>query len=172
MIRLSLTFLGVCLPVQAADWPCWRGPDRSGISADKGLRKEWPEMGPPLVWKIKGLGSGYSTPSVVKSTLYVMASKESEEFVHAIDTKKGEILWFEKVGKEGENRGPSYPGPRSTLTIDWDKLYTLGSDGDLVCLERSRTLLGCGGASFRQARESLLDQSTSGGVHSQAVLPV
>ena len=40
------------------------------------------------------------------------------------------------VGKVGKNRGPQYPGTRSTPTVDGDRIYALGSDGDLACLER------------------------------------
>ena len=29
-----------------AEWPQWRGPNRDGISAEKGLLKTWPEGGP------------------------------------------------------------------------------------------------------------------------------
>ena len=44
----------------ADDWPQWQGPDRNAISRERGLLKEWPKDGPPLAWKIKGLGGGYS----------------------------------------------------------------------------------------------------------------
>jgi len=39
-------------PQQAApgDWPQWQGPDRTGLSKEVGLLKEWPASGPPLVW--------------------------------------------------------------------------------------------------------------------------
>src|SRR5262245_25709725 len=49
----------------SSDWPQWRGPHRDGISPETGLLKEWPTNGPPLVWKVTGLGGGYTTPSVV-----------------------------------------------------------------------------------------------------------
>jgi outer membrane protein assembly factor BamB len=32
----------------------------------------------------------------------------------------------------------NYPGPRSTPTADGDRLYVLGSDGDLACLDRAK----------------------------------
>ncbi|MBI1917930.1 MAG: PQQ-like beta-propeller repeat protein [Planctomycetes bacterium] len=118
--------------VRAADWPGWRGADRTGVSAETGLLQRWPEGGPKLLWKATGLGGGYSTPSVAGSRLFVMGSK-GEEFVRAFDVKDGTLLWSTKVGAVGENTGPSYPGPRATPTIDGDVLYTLGSDGDLVC---------------------------------------
>lgn len=43
------------------DWPQLRGPDRTGVSQEHGLLKEWPKGGPPLAWRINGLGGGYST---------------------------------------------------------------------------------------------------------------
>src|SRR5204863_9129125 len=34
------------------------------------------------------------------------------------------------------NQRPSYPGTRSTPTVDGDRVYALGSDGDLACLDK------------------------------------
>src|SRR5262249_48122266 len=48
----------------AEDWPGWRGADRSGVSPEKGLLKEWPKEGPKLLWKASGIGAGYSSPAV------------------------------------------------------------------------------------------------------------
>jgi hypothetical protein len=43
---------------RADDWPQWQGPDRNAISKERGLLKEWPKDGPPLAWKVTGLGGG------------------------------------------------------------------------------------------------------------------
>src|SRR5262249_32087424 len=125
---LSLAFV-------AADWPQWRGPDRTGVSREKGLLKEWPKGGPTLLWTATGLGGGYATPSVAGGKVYLLGSHNGEEFLHALSVKDGEEAWKVKVGKVGENKGPNYPGPRSAPTIDGDRLYLLGSDGDLICAE-------------------------------------
>jgi outer membrane protein assembly factor BamB len=117
------------------DWPGWRGPDRTGVSSETGLLKRWPPGGPRLLWKATGLGSGYSTPAVADGRLLVMGSHGNDEYVMALDTRDGRQLWSTRVGLVGVNTGPSYPGPRATPTIDGAFLYTLGSDGDLVCLE-------------------------------------
>src|SRR5262249_33627512 len=91
--------------------------------------------GPPLAWKATGSGGGYSTPSVANGRLFVMGSRNGDEFVMAFDLRDGHSLWSTRVGIVGKNTGPNYPGPRSTPTIDGDTLYTLGSDGDLVCVD-------------------------------------
>src|SRR3569623_127650 len=122
----------------AADWPQWRGPHRDGISAEKGLLKKWPEGGPKLVWQQKDIGEGNSTPAVVGDRHYVLSNKGiDDEFVQALSVKDGKQVWSTKLGKVGPNQGPQYPGARSTPTVDGERLYALGSDGDLVCLETS-----------------------------------
>ncbi len=40
------------------------GPKRDGISASKGLLKEWPEAGPKLAWITEGVGGGYASVSI------------------------------------------------------------------------------------------------------------
>ena len=52
-------------PAHAANWPQWRGPERTGIYEETDLLDEWPENGPELLWQLEGLGGGYSTPSIV-----------------------------------------------------------------------------------------------------------
>ena len=122
---------------EAADWPQWRGPRRDSISSETSLLQQWPEAGPPLLWQVKDLGEGYSTPAVVNGRIYVMANKGlDDEFVVALDGKDGSNVWTTRVGKVGNpKQEPSYPAARSTPTVDGDLLYALGSDGDLVCLD-------------------------------------
>lgn len=121
----------------AADWPQWRGPNRDGISSEKGLRKEWPKEGPPLLWKIEGIGRGYSTPAVVGDRLYVDGSQGVEnEFVEALAVKDGKKIWSTRLGPVGNpKQDPNFPAARSTPTVERDSLYALGSDGDLACVE-------------------------------------
>jgi len=121
----------------AADWPQWRGPTRDGISKETGLLKAWPADGPKLLWQVKDLGSGYSTPSIAGGRIYVMAnSSNDEESVKALDVKDGKQVWSVRIGKVGNpGQRPNYPGARSTPTVDGTNIYALGSDGDLVCLE-------------------------------------
>lgn len=134
-MNLRLIFAAAIAAVNlAADWPGWRGPDRTGVSPETGLLRTWPANGPRLLWKAAGLGEGYAAPSVVGGKLYVLGTKGNEEYIIALAVEDGKQLWSTKIGIVGENIGPNYPGPRSTPTVDKDLLYALGSDGDLVCL--------------------------------------
>src|SRR5262245_36403080 len=96
---LALLAAAVNLPLapahlRAADWPQWRGPNRDGISQEKGLLKEWPKQGPKLVWQVKDLGAGYSTPSVVGGRLYLLSNQgNEEEVVQARNVIDGKQIW-------------------------------------------------------------------------------
>ena len=66
--------LAVCLvaaswPVLANDWPQWRGPDRTDVSKETGLLKQWPDKGPRLLWTYAEAGAGYSCPAIVGNCL-------------------------------------------------------------------------------------------------------
>ena len=136
------TFALLCLilatwPSRAVDWPQWRGPNRDGISKESGLLKQWPAEGPKLIWKLSDIGSGYSTPAVVRGRLYLLANDGLEnEFVQALETKDGKRIWSTRLGNVGNpKQQPNFPAARSTPTVVGDTLYALGSDGDLACLE-------------------------------------
>ena len=119
----------------AADWPQFHGPNRDNLCLEKGLLDKWPEAGPKLLWKMTGLGKGYSSVAIVGGKLYTMGDRESEggsrQTVMAIDLESRKPLW-------GTPIGPSHKdGPRCTPTVDGELLYVVGTDGDLVCLETS-----------------------------------
>lgn len=131
---------GLILISSAANWPQWRGPERDGLSEEKGLLQEWPEDGPKLLWQQKDLGDGYSTPAVVDGRIFLISNKGlDDEYVHALRVKDGKQLWSTHIGKVGNpDQRPPYPGARSTPTVDGKAVYALGSDGDLVCVDAAK----------------------------------
>jgi outer membrane protein assembly factor BamB len=133
-VILSAHTLTLALTLQAADWPQWRGPDRSGISRETGLLQEWPQGGPKERWKRTDIGIGYSTPAVASGRVYVQTSKDKDEYALCLDEKTGKDMWKTRIGDVGINRGLPYPGSRATPTVDGDRLYCLSSAGQLVCL--------------------------------------
>jgi outer membrane protein assembly factor BamB len=134
---VGLLAISIALPVIAADWPQWRGPQRNSVSRETGLLAEWPKDGPKLVWNATNAGNGFSTPSVVGDRIYLLGNEGLEnEFVRALATSDGKTIWTTRLGKVGNPQmKPSYPGARSTPTVAGEFLYALGSDGDLACLE-------------------------------------
>jgi hypothetical protein len=120
-----------------ADWPQWRGPERTGISSESGLLGEWPAGGPPLLWQRNDIGDGYATPSVAGERIYVIGNRGMDnEYVQALSVADGKTVWSTRLGKVGNpDQQPPYPMARSTPTVEGAVLYALSSDGDLACVE-------------------------------------
>src|SRR5205823_9959598 len=78
-------------------WPQFRGPDRTGVSRETGLLKEWPSGGPPLVWKTPGLGTGNSAPSVAGGRIFGMSYRGQDEVVWALEEATGKPVWTARI---------------------------------------------------------------------------
>jgi len=120
-------------PGAVPDWGMYRGPKRDGISPDTGLLKEWPKGGPPLAWKMTGIGGGYSGVSVVGKFGYTMGEDGGTQVIICFATAEGKIVWKAKVSPTGnpDNRGP---GPHCTPACDGQVVVGTGFDGTMVCV--------------------------------------
>lgn len=144
MTKTVLASLIVALLISVAsadDWPQWRGPERTGVSREKGLLRSWPKDGPKLAWTFRDAGLGYSSVAVAKGVVYTLGSNTTltDEVIIALDEKTGKELWQTKIGPLFTFKGNSWgDGPRSTPTVDGNFLYALGGHGDLVCVDVSK----------------------------------
>jgi len=137
------TSLRTSAGLDASEWPTWRGAKRDAICSETGLLNAWPEEGPPLLWKVRGLGEGFSSLAVSGKRLFTLGvgapaetpDKEGREeqdeddgtaFLVARGLDDGKPLWSTRVG----------PGkPNGTPTVSDGRVYALGREGDLVCVE-------------------------------------
>lgn len=115
----------------AADWPQWRGPNRDGVSTEKGLLREWPQNGPALLWTAKGLGEGFATVAIADGLIYTAGNVGPDTIITALDLS-GAVKWRAKNGKACT---ADYAGARGTPTIDEGMLYHENADGDVICLD-------------------------------------
>lgn len=114
------------------DWPQWRGPRRDGLSTETGLNWNWPARGPRKLWDAPA-SEGYSAFAVAGGRAYCILQDGDNEVV---------VCWNAETGKE-QWRFPypahfTYPfgaGPRSTPTLDGNRLYTVGATGVFHCLD-------------------------------------
>ena len=131
---MLLTFISP-LCSYAADWPQWQGPDRNAVSNDKGLLQAWPKEGPPLAWRVNGLGGGDSAPAVADGKIFGMSNRDGKETVWALSEANGKELWVTPLGDAVEQRMPqSKEGPGGTPTVDGDRLFVIGMGGRVACL--------------------------------------
>lgn len=137
-VALTLGFTGSAsaqLEARAGEWPAWRGPDRTGVSKETGLLKQWPKDGPKLLWKTTGLGDGFSTPSVAGGKVYLLGARNGKtEYLIALDANGGKELWATPFGQ----MTGGHAGPRSTPTVDGDSVYVISSNGILICADADR----------------------------------
>ena len=120
---------------ESFDWPQWQGPDRNAVSKETGLLKEWPAEGPALAWKASGIGKGMGGIAINRGRIYTTGDDgESTAWLYALNESDGKPAWKAKIGPGGNPGNMFKPsGPRATPTIDGDRLYILGQQGDLVC---------------------------------------
>lgn len=156
-LALALT-LATCLtaPLRAAsaesvannspDWPAYRGRHADGISTEKLVTATFPASGPRAVWKVPA-SAGFSSLTVAGGRAYTLVARDLEgakrETVVALDATTGKELWahplgvakYDGGGDSGTKENGGGDGPRSTPTIDGDRVYALDSRLLLVCLE-------------------------------------
>lgn len=119
--------------LSAADWPCWRGPSRNGISPETGLNWSWGATGPGVLWKA-AVGKGFSSFAVAGGRVCTLGNRDNVDTVFCWDAETGSELWrhpypcpLDPLSYEG--------GPSATPAVDGDRLYTLSKSGQVFCLE-------------------------------------
>jgi outer membrane protein assembly factor BamB len=112
-------------------WPQWRGPQRDGVSDEKGLLSSWPKGGPKLLWKIDDLGTGWSSPIIVGQRIYITGDVGDDLMVFAFDLN-GILQWQAKNGRAW--KGP-YPGARACCAFSEGRLYHMNAHGHLACMD-------------------------------------
>ena len=132
LILSTSAVLAFAAPAASPEWPQWRGPNRDAVAKESALLTQWPEAGPPLAWKASGLGGGFSSLAISGGRIYTLGDRQGSQQVVAMNLADGKIVWSAKVGPVWEDE---YGGPRGTPTVDGERVYALGSDGDLVCVE-------------------------------------
>ncbi|WP_254512192.1 outer membrane protein assembly factor BamB family protein [Anatilimnocola floriformis] len=161
LLALGLSFAPAMaqVPYAAGDWPQWRGPNRDGISLDKGLLKEWPKDGPPLLWQVDTVGVGYSSIAIKGGRIYTQGDINGVEHIMCLDAKDGKTLWqvqpapvaavlTTKLDNEVKQLDRNKDGKIDELEAiakfgwDWNK-YDRATGGDLeaIAAKRSAALL-------------------------------
>ena len=96
ILILSLASIALAQQVgSVGDWPDWRGPDRNGISKEKGLPEKWSLKGENLAWKASY--GGRSAPIVLGDHLYLENTagkgETEQERILCFNADTGKLLW-------------------------------------------------------------------------------
>ncbi len=125
-----LTVIASSTMAAESDWPGWLGPNRDGKSLDTGLLKQWPAEGPKLLWKVDGIGVGFSSVAVTGGKVYITGDRDGKLMISTFDLD-GKPLWNAEHGRS--RGGPD--GSRSTPVIDDGNLYLMGGHGTIGCYD-------------------------------------
>src|SRR4051812_29907606 len=143
-----LAIVSLAIQLRADDWPQWLGPKRDGVWRETGIVEKLPEKF-SYKWRAP-IGGGYSGPAVVDGRVYVMdrqlatnTANPSNAFsrgqipgterIVCLNEPDGKILWTHEYDSAYT---VSYAaGPRVTPAVDNGKVYTVGAEGDLVCVD-------------------------------------
>ncbi|MCG8607811.1 PQQ-like beta-propeller repeat protein, partial [bacterium] len=112
-------------------WSQYRGPNRDGVSHSATTVNAWSGQTPKLLWK-QAIGDGFSGILVAKDHLLTAFAVDSTEFLASFDRVTGKERWRLELGKMFVDDFGN--GPRSTPTLDGDRVFALGSYGDLYAV--------------------------------------
>jgi len=113
------------------DWTSFLGPSHNAVSTETRLSRTLP---PPLVWEF-AKGTGYATPAVAGDRLLFLHRLADEEIVECLHAETGASRWQLRYTTAFEDRYGYNNGPRSSPVIDGDRVFTVGAEGKLHCLE-------------------------------------
>ncbi|MCY2989993.1 MAG: PQQ-like beta-propeller repeat protein [Planctomycetota bacterium] len=145
--------MGICWALVASsacradDWPQWLGTQRDSVWRETGILEKFPASGPAVKWRVP-LAGGYAGPAVADGRVLVtdyLASGDKtpdpstrnklqgQERVLCFSAADGKLLWKHTYACAYEISFPA--GPRATPTVDGERVYALGAEGDLWCLK-------------------------------------
>jgi outer membrane protein assembly factor BamB len=127
------TLPSAALVLRPGDWPAFRGDNRDGVVRGTNLALDWTATPPRLLWKQR-VGPAWSSLTIVDGRLFTQEQIGDSEAIICVSADTGEQLWIhQNAGRFYE--GMSGPGPRATPTFDAGRLYALGANGQLDCLD-------------------------------------
>ena len=126
----------VCLATVAlgSDWPQFLGPNRNGVSPEKGLMRKWPAGGPKVLWTID-VGPGYGGAAIRDGKVYILDRiGEEQDVLRVLDVATGKEQWRYAYDASGR---ASHHGSRSTPTVGDKYVFTVGLFGHFHCIDKA-----------------------------------
>ncbi|MGE0394159.1 MAG: PQQ-binding-like beta-propeller repeat protein [Vicinamibacterales bacterium] len=113
------------------DWASFLGPTHDARSTETRLSRALP---PPLVWDLPK-GDSYASPAVAGSRLVHLHRMGDQEIVECVHAETGARHWQFPYGTAYEDRYGYNNGPRSSPVIHGGRVFTVGAEGTLHCLD-------------------------------------
>jgi outer membrane protein assembly factor BamB len=113
-------------------WPQYRGPNRNGISPEKGLFTNLKD-GAQQMWKAS-LGTGFTSIAVANGMVFACGNTADQDTLFAFDAESGAPVWkYTYPAKLDPNQYEG--GPNATPTVAGSAIYGFSKEGFAYCLE-------------------------------------
>ena len=113
------------------EWPWFRGPNHDGILAEADWLENRPEN-PAPDWTLR-LGEAYSGFAYANGRIYTCGSSDEGQLAYSIEAETGRIVWRSVFAPPYNDRWGN--GPRSTPAVAGGRVYVVGGEGTLACLD-------------------------------------
>ncbi len=144
-ILLNVGMVSGALPAWAENWPGWRGPQRNGVTADRGAPTVW-SASSGVCWKAPLSGSGISNPIVWNEHVVCTSSdgpRQQDLNVVCLDRETGTQRWHARLWGTAptlHHETKSSMASPSPVT-DGQNIYAFFGSGDVFCVDFSGRLL-------------------------------
>lgn len=127
--------IGLNQPASAANWPRFRGPNGTGIAADKDIPVEWNATN-GILWKTAIPGVGNSSPIIWGDRLFLQSSSADgkQRMLLCLDVPSGKILWSRSVPGSTAVTNRRNTLASSTPVTDGERVYVLFWDGAALAM--------------------------------------
>ncbi len=129
-ILSALCGLFACTAAHADDWPRFRGPNGTGVSADKDVPVKWTAT-ENILWKTPIPGRGNSSPIVWGDRVFIQSSAAdgSVRWLFCLNAASGEVAWKQSVAGQTAHMHDKNTLASSTPAADGERVYAVFWDG-------------------------------------------
>jgi outer membrane protein assembly factor BamB len=139
-VLIGLMLCTAALPLNATDWPFFRGPDRNGRSSDSKVPLEWGKD-KNVRWRAKLPAPGNSSPIVSSGRVLITCAQDRKgvgRSLYCFDRADGKQLWVKTV--TWEKADPSHdtnPYCASSPATDGQRVIVWHGSAGLFCYDMS-----------------------------------
>ncbi len=135
MMKTCMVYFFFLFPLglYGLDWPTYGGLNNDHSSSEFGLRLNWEDEEPKILWSMD-VGSGYSSVVVSGESALCQGNKDGKNTLYCLNSETGKIKWIHQYPCK---KAADYfqGGSRSTPTVSDDKVFVLSHEGDLYALD-------------------------------------
>lgn len=129
-----LSFLICTKPVAADNWPRFRGPNGTGLAADKGIPVRW--HSDHYLWKVPVPGQGNASPIVWGDHVFLHAASTdgSQRLLLCYRASTGQLQWSRSIEAVKTATHKKNSLASSTPATDGTRVYVLFWDGRKIVM--------------------------------------